>query len=427
MPGIFRERALKKMSSPEQLDQLIRLTSLRQWIALLTVGVVLLCFVWWGIFGSVPTRVSGQGILIRAGGGIVNIVSPSAGIVQDLYFGVGDYVQGRESVATLSKSSVLEQLKTARSHLLNLQEKYRLTAQFDTENLRLQKESLQQQRQIREQQNENERGKQRYWEERASNQVSLVAQGLITRHEYFNSQQELQTARRSLESGQNELKRIELEEKRMANQQQQELLDLQMQIDQAKRSLAELEHVYRSGSLVGSPNSGRVIETAINEGASVNQGDVIMSIELPESYGEGLEASLYFQPADGKRIHPGMAVQIVPSTVKREEYGSVKGTVTYVSEFPASRHGVSRFFANPDLIASFFAHGAPIMVKARLLADAGSPSGYRWSSGKGPDMKIADGTYCQATVIVEEQAPIRLIIPYFKKTVLGIGEEEVQR
>ena len=39
---IFRKSALDRMASPEQLDALMRITSPRGWIALLTIGFLLL-------------------------------------------------------------------------------------------------------------------------------------------------------------------------------------------------------------------------------------------------------------------------------------------------------------------------------------------------------------------------------------------------
>ena len=45
---------------------------------------------------------------------------------------------------------------------------------------------------------------------------------------------------------------------------------------------------------------------------------------------KGLEAIVYIPSVHGKKIRPGMEVQIAPSTVKKEEFGYLLGTVTYV-------------------------------------------------------------------------------------------------
>ncbi|HLM66603.1 MAG TPA: hypothetical protein VK358_03705, partial [Longimicrobium sp.] len=62
---IFRSVALERLSSPEQLDQLMQVTTPRGWLLLVGVGALLATALVWGLLGSVPERIAGQGILIR--------------------------------------------------------------------------------------------------------------------------------------------------------------------------------------------------------------------------------------------------------------------------------------------------------------------------------------------------------------------------
>jgi HlyD family secretion protein len=78
-------------------------------------------------------------------------------------------------------------------------------------------------------------------------------------------------------------------------------------------------------------------------------------------------------------------------------------------------------FANEDLVAAMFAYGPPIEVHAELVM-AHTPSGFMWSSGKGPKTKIYVGTLCTGSAIVEEKRPIELVIPFVKRKILGVGE-----
>jgi HlyD family secretion protein len=68
---------------------------------------------------------------------------------------------------------------------------------------------------------------------------------------------------------------------------------------------------------------------------------------------------------------------------------------------------------NEQLVDSFIqeAGGAPIAVRAELTADKGTPSGFRWSSGKGPDVNLTSGTRCSGAVITRSQRPIALVFP----------------
>jgi len=99
---IFRQAALERLSSPEQLDQLMRIVQPMGWTILLALGLLLLAAILWGVFGSIPTRVVGQGILL-ARGGVNDVVSLASGQIVDIYFGVGDVVQAGQVVARISE------------------------------------------------------------------------------------------------------------------------------------------------------------------------------------------------------------------------------------------------------------------------------------------------------------------------------------
>jgi hypothetical protein len=93
---IYRKEALKHLSSPEQLDQLIQVTSPRYWIALAAVGLLLLAALLWSWFGTIPTLVSARGILLRRGG-VHPIKAPFAGVATRISVLSGDGVpKGQE-------------------------------------------------------------------------------------------------------------------------------------------------------------------------------------------------------------------------------------------------------------------------------------------------------------------------------------------
>ncbi|HYG62449.1 MAG TPA: biotin/lipoyl-containing protein, partial [Thermoanaerobaculia bacterium] len=97
---IFRKVALERLSSPEQLDQLMQVTNPRGWLALAALGALLLTAVFWGVFGSIPTEAAGEGILLRRGG-VSNLVAPESGQVQEILVAVGDEIQKGQVVARL--------------------------------------------------------------------------------------------------------------------------------------------------------------------------------------------------------------------------------------------------------------------------------------------------------------------------------------
>src|SRR5690349_16730829 len=102
--NLFRQEALDRLSSPERLDDLIEVTTPRLWLALLGAGALLILAIGWGLAGSVPTLVHGQGILMRDGS-LQTIVAPDSGLVKALLARVGDDVARDQIVARLVQAA----------------------------------------------------------------------------------------------------------------------------------------------------------------------------------------------------------------------------------------------------------------------------------------------------------------------------------
>jgi hypothetical protein len=95
---IYRKQAIERLSSPDQLDQLMPITRPRAWIALAGVGLLLLAAVLWSIFGSIQTTVEGYGTLDRLDG-ISHLRAPISGTIASLMVEVDDPVKQGETVA----------------------------------------------------------------------------------------------------------------------------------------------------------------------------------------------------------------------------------------------------------------------------------------------------------------------------------------
>ncbi|MCZ7568691.1 MAG: NHLP bacteriocin system secretion protein [Ardenticatenaceae bacterium] len=166
---------------------------------------------------------------------------------------------------------------------------------------------------------------------------------------------------------------------------------------------------------VVSPYTGHILEIKINEGDLVERGTPIVSVELlEEGHRQDLDAIIYVAPREGKKIKPGMEVQISPSTVKREEFGFMLGKVASVSEFPATYQGMFRLLGSSELVKALSAGGAPIEVNVELTPDQETASGYKWSSPQGPPIHIDSGTLCTAGITVSQQRPLSLVLPLFR-------------
>ena len=119
-----------------------------------------------------------------------------------------------------------------------------------------------------------------------------------------------------------------------------------------------------------------------------------------------------FVPAgEGKKIQPGMPVELSPSTAKRDEFGFLMGRVRSVAELPSTPEGMMRTLQNKQMVQTLSNNAAPIEVVVDLERDSSTPSGYRWSSSRGPPIKINNGTLGEADVEVSSLPLLSLIIP----------------
>ena len=136
-------------------------------------------------------------------------------------------------------------------------------------------------------------------------------------------------------------------------------------------------------------------------GSLVAAGSPILSIQ-PQ--GNTLEVLVYLPSLQAKAVQPGMAAEISPSTVKREEFGFIRGKVVYVGEFPASSDALMRNFQNETLVHSIMAGGPGDGIAGNAGARSRDQcSGYKWSSSRGPAITISSGTLCTVEVITRQQ------------------------
>jgi hypothetical protein len=316
---LFRSVALERLSTPERLDELIEVTTPRGWLGMAALWATIGAAVAWGFLGSIPTIVSGQGILIRDGS-VVTVESPAAGQVLDLFVNVGDSIRQEQVVAR------------------------------------------------------------------------VVQQG-----------------------------------------------------DASRDGGASGRTIY-----VTSPYAGRVLELRVSRGNVIQAGAALLSAEVS---GRALEAILYLSPLDGKKVHPGMTVQIAPAPVKQEEWGRMLGRVVSVGDFPATAPAMKRVLGSDELVKTMSAQGAPIEIHVELARSVTTSSGYEWTStassaltlglpslvgsglssvraagwlpdslagriptggseptaSPGPPIRLESGTFCAADIVVEDQAPITLV------------------
>jgi HlyD family secretion protein len=413
--ALFRKAALERLSSPEQLDQLMHVTSPRGWLALIALGLILFTGVLWSIFGVLPTKISGKGILIRAGG-VFDVVSAGAGRLIELEVAPGDIVKKNQVIAKIALPELLEQVNHARAELKELEIQHQALSGFLRKDTTFQADVLAGQRKTNEEKIAGSNSRIEWFKKRIAAEEKLFAEGVITEKQVLQTKDEYGMFLESITEAQNQLKQIAARDSSVRNQNQQQLSSSELRIADQKRKAELLQYQLDISSQVTSPYDGRILEVKVDQGSLILVGTPIVSLELNEGK---LQALLYMPAAEGKKVHPGMEALISPTTVRREEYGLILGKVKSVSSFPATSQGMMRMLGNETLVHSLAASGAPLEIYAELTPEKETESGFQWSSRKGPPIKIYSGTLCDGMVTVQKQHPINLLIPYLRET-LGI-------
>ncbi len=97
--SLFRDEAMDKMLSPDELDQLMRVTRPRGWLALIALLALVAAAVAWGVFGTIPVQVSGEEGVLLGGDSRSQAVSQTSGLVTDVGVEIGDEVREGQVLA----------------------------------------------------------------------------------------------------------------------------------------------------------------------------------------------------------------------------------------------------------------------------------------------------------------------------------------
>ena len=166
---------------------------------------------------------------------------------------------------------------------------------------------------------------------------------------------------------------------------------------------------------------GKVSNLSINEGSVIGQGTEVAKIQLGE--GENRIIVCYVPVSSGKKVHEGMEVMVYPSTVNKQEYGHMEAEVVSVDPYITSTGDMQKRLGDDKLVEAFLNNGPVVEVVCTLRTSDETASGYYWSSKKGANLQIEEGTMIEADVVLEKKAPITMLIPYIKEKLTVKAED----
>jgi HlyD family secretion protein len=408
---IFRQAVLDRLASPEQLHTLMNVTDPKGWLALAGCGTLLAAALTWGVLGSVPTRVHAAGILINSAG-LAEVVAINAGQITALEVVVGDHVHEGQVIARVAQPELVKEIANLQSQLAELNANYVKNKAMGSQDVRLRASVSAKERVGLTSNIDATQQRQRELEERLASQEKLFAKGLVTQELVQSTRQQLRSAESAVKQMRADVQRTAVDSFSVARANEASLQTDEMRMKEVERLVKLQRERLEQNEIVVSTHAGRVVELRVTVGDLLGPGSPIVSLERTSDEG-GLEALLYVDSRQGKELKAGMEVQLSPSVVRRERHGVLLGKVLAVEDYPSTRRGMMRALHNEQLVETFIAEtgGAPIAVRAQLLTDKRAPTGYRWSSGKGPTIELTSGTRLDADVTTRSQRPLSLLIP----------------
>jgi HlyD family secretion protein len=405
---LFRQKALEKLSSPDNIHELVEVTSSRSWLTLLALGGLTVSFVAWCFLGELPKMVSGQGILIQSGG-LAEVTLLGSGIVNQILVEEGDTVRKNDTIALVAQPELQLQIENAQDKLQYLKDRRDRLVKFNLEEENL-KTQFQEKYRLEDQLEEAKIAQKRL-EEQLNNVEDLYRKGNYELTPLNKIRLQFGQEQRNIIILESKSQNLNVELSALNTPDVIELEAIEGEIKDLRRSIEELLVKFSLSAYVKSPYNGKVIELMTKKGQLIEVGAPVVSIEVSNQLSADLQAVVYIAPSEGKKIEPKMRVRIAPSTVKSEEFGYIEGIVQKVSEYPATRQGMMSVLGNADLVQNFAQQGLPISITIRLEKDK-TESGFRWTSQKGPAMQIRAGTLCTAEIILARQSPISILLPF---------------
>ena len=407
----FRPAALDRAASPEQLDHIVVITKPADWVLTLVLYIALVAAMLWGIFGRVPTRVSGEGILIGSGGKVVDAVSAAAGRLQSVAVAVGDHVSKDQPIAQIVQTDIEQKHKAATEVFHEREREHadrvsKAASELAAKGQNFAKLEVALQQVIKATSQRIE-----YLAVDVKNLEDLLAKGYTTRRNLEERRQELTDAQQRRTDAQNEILKLRSQKTDLETDRAREIQQSEFALNDARRQMNAAAEQLSQNTQVISPMDGRVLEVKISPGSVLAVGTPVIEIE---SEGAKLEAVVYIPAERGKQVKPGMQVHLEPSTVKREEFGMMLGSVVSISDFPMTPQGMAALLHNDSLVSRFSHDGAPYAATVALDEDASTATGYRWAVGNGPNIHLTSGTLARAEITTRRQRPLDLVIPLLK-------------
>lgn len=396
------------LQNPDQLNNAIRLTSASSWILLAVLALCIGAIVIWSMVGRLLVYVHGPGVLELAGGDISVVEATATGEIKEILVQVGDSVKAGDTMFKVDLTAISAQHDGARKTLTQQQAELDSYTKTSDRDIKIRKENLDQQIKFLNSYIANQHNNESQLSEIYKSNQDLFKKGLIAQPVLQQSFERLIDVQQDIGNRVSQIADLKLQQIEFEDSVARYVSELNIQVAKTQGQLNDLDAQLQFGGAILAPSSGVVTELATEVGRVVDEGVELGAIQSGD---RTLDAQGYMPIGKGKQVEVGMLAEISPTSVERNIYGSIRGTVTRVSRLPVTKAVLENRLGNTSLADQLMAQGAPIGITLRLEEDSATESGLRWTSSEGPPVELSAGTTVDVRVLTEQRRPITLLLP----------------
>jgi HlyD family secretion protein len=422
----------------DQLDTLVRVTTVHGWVYLAILFAVGAGSIAFAFLYQVPTKVNGEGLLLTERDALVRVRARATGRLAALGARLGDSVDAGAVIGRIAQEELEDRIQETKERLADLTRQDRELTRFEEMERESKDAAITRVKEAVLNARRDGLDKLRLSGRAVDGANRLRADRLLGDLELLEAREKLYDVRDDLNKGESRLAELELERVTAENARKRAQLERRLKIDELETRLELDRGKLERTSRVVSPARGQVAQVLATTGGLVQEGAPVVLLHAPRSGrgaddpGPAYDAIVFVSAGDGKKIEAGHPVEVVPSTVKREEHGFIRGRVVAIAELPATKLAMEAALEHPELVDAFLKRYAPgVVLRVQIKLDeqgdpaigargprrSGRLNPFRWSSSSGPAQPLKTGTMCQAAIVVERRPLIRLILPWTRKLV----------
>lgn len=405
--NIFRPAALESLSNSKRFEECLQVMHYRKWWTRLGLACLGIGFLVWLIWGSIPIEAQGVGVAVNEEG-LYSLDTSFSGFVRYLNSNVAKEVQEGELLVVLDNPELNARQEAFQQTIANLEKRL--------EHLRheiyLEKkdviESLAKGIQAAEFKKHTLEQDIPILEEDVRLKKIVATKGLLRTNSLQESQELLWGKQIDLEKTKSDLLNLDFLLKKEYRDQEVIILEERLRDVVKEKALVEAQLQYNH---IYSPIHGKILEWFVQPSNYVASGQLLARLEFmdhPSSY----KVFYGYLPLEDKKITLQAPVQIELTNIKSQEYGAILGHITHISSHAASPETLQHMIHNPALIDYLLQKKTAVFeVVIEPEHDPHTPSGYRWTSGQGPDIQLSSGTLCIFKGLIEEVRPLFYFFP----------------